>query len=79
MAGESQRLSGMISELLDPIPDRGRQENWRLETLDLGEVVRQALKTNCPLFRDEGLALALKALDGKAQVLADQDKIVQGG
>ncbi len=50
---------------------------WRLEALDLGLVVAQAVRANRSLFENRGIALTLEASDAKAPVLADQDKIVQ--
>ena len=77
IAQESQRLSRMISQLLDLSRIEAGKMEWRLEALDLGEVVAQAVKTNRSLFENKGIALTLEAADASARVLADQDKIVQ--
>ena len=77
IAQESQRLSRMISQLLDLSRIEAGKMEWRLEALDLGEVVAQAVKTNRSLFENKGIALTLEASDASARVLADQDKIVQ--
>jgi sigma-B regulation protein RsbU (phosphoserine phosphatase) len=77
IAEESQRLSRMIGQLLDLSRIEAGKMEWRLEILDLGEVVAQAVKTNRSLFQDKGIALALDVSEKGPQVLADRDKIVQ--
>jgi sigma-B regulation protein RsbU (phosphoserine phosphatase) len=77
IAGESQRLSRMISQLLDLSRIEAGKMDWRFEALDLGQVVSQAVKANRPLFENRGVALTLEATDLRAEVLADRDKIVQ--
>ncbi len=77
IAEESQRLSRMISQLLDLSRIEAGKMEWRLEILDLGEVVAQAVKTNRSLFDDKGIALTLQASDERPHALADRDKIVQ--
>jgi len=50
---------------------------WRFETLELAEVVAHAVQANCSLFEEEGLALTVRASDGRPQLLADRDKLIQ--
>jgi sigma-B regulation protein RsbU (phosphoserine phosphatase) len=77
IAEESQRLSRMIGQLLDLSRIEAGKMEWRLDVLDLGEVVAQAVKTNRSLFEDKGVAVSLEVSEGRARVLADRDKIVQ--
>jgi len=74
---ESQRLSRMINQLLDLSRIEAGKMEWRLEGLDLREVVAQAVMTNEALFRGRGIALSLSARPVPVPVLADRDKIIQ--
>jgi signal transduction histidine kinase/Na+/proline symporter len=74
---ESQRLSRMIGQLLDLSRIEAGKMEWRLEPLDLGEVVAHVVKTHRGLFDDRAIALTLQPSDGTPQVEGDRDKIVQ--
>jgi sigma-B regulation protein RsbU (phosphoserine phosphatase) len=74
---ESQRLSRMIGQLLDLSRIEAGKMEWRLEPLDLREVVAQAVQTHRALFDAKGVALTPPAPDGAVRVLADRDKIIQ--
>ena len=76
IAEESQRLSRMINQLLDLSRIEAGKMEWRLEPLDLADVVAHAVQANRSLF--EGKAISLTAhIGGRPQVLADRDKIIQ--
>ena len=77
IAGESQRLSRMIRQLLDLSRIEAGRMEWRLEALDLGPVVAQAVRANRSLFENKGIALTLEASNARAPVLAGRDKILQ--
>jgi signal transduction histidine kinase/Na+/proline symporter len=77
IAQESQRLSRMINQLLDLSRIEAGKMEWRMETLDLSEVVAHAMQTNRALFDDKGIGLTAEASDGAVQVVADRDKIIQ--
>src|SRR6266542_2938829 len=74
---ESQRLSRMINQLLDLSRIEAGKMEWRMEVLDLGEVVTHAVHTHRALFETRQVDLAASALDGVVHVLADRDKIIQ--
>lgn len=74
---ESQRLSRMISQLLDLSRIEAGKMEWRFETLELAEVVAHAVQANCSLFEEKGLALTVRASAGRPQLLADRDKLIQ--
>jgi sigma-B regulation protein RsbU (phosphoserine phosphatase) len=77
IAEESQRLSRMINQLLDLSRIEAGKMEWRMEILDLGDVVAQAVRTHRALFETRQVDLAASASDSSVQVLADRDKIIQ--
>lgn len=74
---ESQRLSRMINQLLDLSRIEAGEMEWRLENLELADVVAHAVQANRSLFDEKGIALVVATADGRPQVLADRDKIIQ--
>ncbi len=74
---ESQRLSRMINQLLDLSRIEAGKVEWRMEPLDLAEVVAQAVRTNRALFDGKQIALAIQLARAPIPVVADRDKIIQ--
>jgi phosphoserine phosphatase RsbU/P len=74
---ESQRLSRMINQLLDLSRIEAGKMDWRMETLDLCEVVDHAVRANRALFGQKRITLETLPPDGGAPVVADRDKIIQ--
>jgi Na+/proline symporter/signal transduction histidine kinase len=74
---ESQRLSRMINQLLDLSRIEAGKMEWRLERLDLRDVVGQAVATNEALFAGKGVALSVSGSEGTVSVVADRDKVIQ--
>ncbi len=77
IAQESQRLSRMINQLLDLSRIEAGKMEWRMEVLDLGEVVGAAVQTHRALFDDKGIELQARPAPGPVRVMADRDKIIQ--
>jgi sigma-B regulation protein RsbU (phosphoserine phosphatase) len=74
---ESQRLSRMISQLLDLSRIEAGKMEWRMEALDLGEVVSHSVQAHRALFDGKRIDLVPSGADGSVRVLADRDKIIQ--
>jgi phosphoserine phosphatase RsbU/P len=74
---ESQRLSRMINQLLDLSRIEAGKMEWRMESLDLDEVVDHTVKANRALFGGKGIAVAIESAQQPLPVLADRDKIIQ--
>jgi signal transduction histidine kinase len=74
---ESQRLSRMINQLLDLSRIEAGKMEWRLEVLDLPEVVEHCVQANRALFEDKAIELSVSPPRGRPLVMADRDKIIQ--
>jgi signal transduction histidine kinase len=74
---ESQRLSRMIGQLLDLSRIEAGKMDWRMEDLDLGEVVDQAVQAHCALLDAKGITLIVDRPPRPVAVLADRDQIIQ--
>ena len=74
---ENQRLSRMINQVLDLSKIEAGQMEWRMEPLDLGEVVAHTVIANRALVEGKGIALATESAGEPTPIVADRDKIVQ--
>jgi Na+/proline symporter/signal transduction histidine kinase len=74
---ESQRLSRMINDLLDLSRIEAGKMEWRLEPLELGDVVGQAVRANRALFADKAIALTATPCAEPIPVVADRDRVIQ--
>jgi signal transduction histidine kinase len=67
----------MINQLLDLSRIEAGKMEWRIEVLNLGDVVAHAVQTHRGLFESRQVDLAASTSDGAVHVLADRDKIIQ--
>ena len=74
---ESERLTRLINDVLDLAKlDAGRAE-WHAETLDLAQVVRDALEASGQLLRDKAITLEVHLPPATPPVRADRDRLMQ--
>jgi signal transduction histidine kinase/Na+/proline symporter len=74
---ESQRLSRLIAQLLDLSRIEAGTMEWRLERLDLREIVEHAVRTNRALFERAGLEVDVELSGHRVPVTADRDRLMQ--
>lgn len=74
---ESDRLSRLISDLLDLQKIQSGKMTWRTELVDLQQVLGDTVEFFGPAYADKGLSLELDNRLQSAQVLADADKLRQ--
>jgi signal transduction histidine kinase len=77
IAGESQRLSRLIGQLLDLSRIEAGKMEWRLEALDLGEVVAHAVEAHRALLDGQGIRLEAPEAAERPVVVADRDRVIQ--
>jgi Na+/proline symporter/signal transduction histidine kinase len=74
---ESERLSRLIGQLLDLSRIEAGKMEWRVEALDLRDVVAGAVETNRGLLEAKGVSLVMVAPAEPVPVQADRDKVIQ--
>ena len=74
---ESERLSRLISQVLDLAKIEAGKVDWQLADVDLAEVARDAAAATSQLFRDKDARLELAAPDAMPVVTADRDRMMQ--
>ncbi|MBI1208710.1 MAG: histidine kinase [Azospirillum sp.] len=74
---ESERLTRLINQVLDFAKIEAGQVTWRIEPVDLAQVMEQAGATTSQLFREKGVALKLNIGTGVPPVRGDYDRLMQ--
>jgi Na+/proline symporter/signal transduction histidine kinase len=74
---ESERLSRLINQVLDLSKLESGAARWRLEPIDLPQVVVEAVAATEQLVRDNDIALHLDVAGTVPPVLADRDGVMQ--
>ena len=74
---ESNRLTRLISDLLDLQKIQAGKMTWKSEILDLIKITNETSELFSPAFANKGLELKVNCGIDSAKVLGDSDKIVQ--
>jgi signal transduction histidine kinase len=74
---ETQRLSRLITQVLDLSKIEAGNADWRAVEVDVARVVREAVEATSELFRERGVAIAVGAAGGIPAVRADPDRLMQ--
>lgn len=74
---EGQRLTTLINNLLDLEKIEAGKMEWRLEPVEIAEVITQAAAATASLFEGKDIALSRDVPLGLPQVCADRDKLLQ--
>ena len=74
---ESVRLTELANEILDMTRIESGRVEWHMNTIDMGDVIRTAIKTIQPLASDKGLSLQAELPDAPVRVKGDRDKLLQ--
>jgi signal transduction histidine kinase len=74
---ESERLSRLINQVLDLSKLESGTAEWRLEPVDLPQVVVEAVAATEQLVRDHDIALHLDVAGTVPAVHADRDRVMQ--
>jgi len=74
---ESERLTRLINQVLDFAKIEAGQISWKIEQIDLGELMEQAAASTSQLFRDKGVALKLSISPALPLIPGDFDRLTQ--
>ena len=74
---ESERLTRLINQVLDLAKLESGAAEWQNVTLDLREIVDDAVNTTSQLFKEKNVKLDIKLPAAPAPVVADRDRLMQ--
>jgi len=74
---EAERLTRLINNVLDLSKIESGRMEWHMQTVDLREMIADAIDGVGQLFRDRGVRLKRKLPDDPALVKADPDRLQQ--
>ncbi len=74
---ESNRLTRLISDLLDLQKMQAGKMVWKSEALDIAKIVHETTALFTPAFANKGLELKVNSEIDGVKILGDNDKIVQ--
>jgi len=77
IAAESERLTRLLTDLLDAARMQAGALPWRFAPVALEAVLRDAASVAAPLFAARGVALGLELAEGLPPLRADADRIAQ--
>ena len=74
---ESERLTRLINQVLDLARLEAGQAEWRIEPLDLRQVLDEAVAATGQLFREKSVELIVEAPKSLPPAPADRDRVMQ--
>ena len=74
---ETERLTRLISQLLDLARLESGSQEWHPTDVDLASVIEDSVTATAQLFADKGVALAVRVPPRAPRVTADRDGLVQ--
>lgn len=74
---ESERLSRLVSQVLDLAKIESGHAEWHNSDVDMRELLTHAVKTTAELFRERGATVRLVMPDAVRPIRADPDRLTQ--
>ena len=74
---ESERLTRLINNVLDLSKIESGKMDWKLSTINLKEVINDALTSTGQLFQEKDIQLQLDLPEYVPSIIADEDRIMQ--
>ena len=74
---EGERLTSLINNVLDLEKIEAGRMDWHMESLDIGDVVSQAIEASNSLIEQKRLELVKIVPDKLSLIVGDRDKLVQ--
>ncbi|MEP0918931.1 ATP-binding protein [Leptolyngbya sp. DQ-M1] len=76
IVSEGMRLTSLINDVLDIAKMEAGKVDWKMELLDVGEVIERAIAATSALFQAKNLEL-IRQIEPLPKVIGDHDRIVQ--
>jgi Na+/proline symporter/nitrogen-specific signal transduction histidine kinase len=77
MVKETERLTRLINEVLDLAKIESGRADWFMESIDLTEVLREAVASTSQIFREKSITVVEMVPTWPITVFADRDRIMQ--
>jgi Na+/proline symporter/nitrogen-specific signal transduction histidine kinase len=77
MVKETERLTRLINEVLDLAKIESGRADWFMESIDLTEVLREAVASTSQIFREKSITVVEMVPTWPIMVFADRDRIMQ--
>jgi len=77
IVAEAERLSRLVSQVLDMAKIESGHGDWRNEAIDLRELVDHAVQTTRETFRERGARVDVEQPDSVPLLHADRDRLLQ--
>lgn len=74
---ETERLTRLVNRVLDLAKIEAGRADWKMEDIDITEIVQDALDTTSQLFLDKAITLTTEIPDTPMKVFVDRDRLVQ--
>ncbi|PWC61184.1 histidine kinase [Azospirillum sp. TSH7] len=74
---ESERLTRLINQVLDMAKIEAGALDWRIETIDAGQALTEAVAATEALFLERGITLSVGIPDRLPPVRGDVDRVIQ--
>ena len=74
---ETERLTRLVNQVLDLAKIESGHANWRIEQVDLGELIGVGCEVNARLFSERGVRLIVELPEVTCTVSADRDRLMQ--
>ncbi len=77
IVSETERLSRLVNQVLDMAKIESSHAEWHTETINMADLVRQAVVTTAEMFRERQIEVALSLPETSPVLLADPDRLMQ--
>lgn len=77
IVSEGVRLTALINDVLDIAKMEAGKVDWKMEPLQVTEVVEQAIAATSALFQQKNLELIQEIETGLPEIIGDRDRLIQ--
>ena len=74
---ESKRLTNLINDVLDLAKIESGKMEWKMEEVDLKEILEEVAKAVTPLIEEKGLYIKGEIEKGDFKIIGDRDRLIQ--